>query len=1028
MLELYGIKKDYPTGGGKVEALKGIDLKFRDREFVAILGPSGCGKTTLLNIIGGLDHYTEGDLVINGRSTKEFKDRDWDTYRNHSIGFVFQSYYLIPHQTVLSNVELALTLSGVSRAERKKAAVKALEDVGLGSQVKKKPAQLSGGQMQRVAIARALVNDPDIVLADEPTGALDTETSIQIMEMLKKASEDHLVVMVTHNPELAQTYATRIIKILDGRIVDDSAPISDEEERAMKEGAPAGDETLAGEDAAEEGAASGNIAADKAAKKDGRRKKKPSMSLLTSMLLSVNNLFTKKGRTILTSFAGSIGIIGIALIYSVSAGTNRYIDQVQEETLASYPITIENRHTDLNELLNNILGKANEGQKHERDAVYLRVAMYNMVNTINSTAVNENDMKSFKNYLLEQVSDDNSKYGKNITGLSYTYAMDVLTYVKDPEGNIIRSDSTELMTELFSRFFGTDMTARTETQTSSSSSTLMSLMSSSSSSRSDMWQELLSGVKGETVSDIVKDQYDVVYGEWPTAHDQVVLVVNSNNEVSDLVLYALGLKTRADIEKIMDAAYYGEELELPSEKWSYEELCNIRFKLILNSDCFVKDENTGTYVDLRETDAGLKLLYNNGVDIKICGIVRPKDDAISPMFRGTIGYTYKLTEYIIDQTSETEVAKAQRDDPDTDIFTGLPFSSSVNTLDDAEKIRVFGNYVNGLSTAGKAAAFIRIMSLPSDEQIGMAVDSMLAGMTKDDIIEAFISEGTAGGLISEEEIRRYMDNMSEDDIKELFKSYAVEQFKVRFAEEVKQQYAGKSDEELAEMFTAMLSMLPDEEFAALYDTALEFSTATYEDNLAKLGSVDPDDPETINIYTSSFAGKDAIKAMINDYNENRGELSKITYTDYVGILMSSVTTIINSISYVLISFVAISLVVSSIMIGVITLISVQERTKEIGILRALGASKKNVSGMFVVETVIIGFISGVLGVTLSWLLTLPINAIVHKLTKLNNLSAYLPLRTALVLILISMLLTLVAGLIPSGSAARKDPVEALRTE
>jgi putative ABC transport system permease protein len=769
MLELYGIKKDYPTGGGKVEALKGIDLKFREKEFVAILGPSGCGKTTLLNIIGGLDHYTDGDLVINGRSTKEYKDRDWDTYRNHSIGFVFQNYYLIPHQTVLSNVELALTLSGASRSERRKAAVKALEDVGLGDQIKKKPGQLSGGQMQRVAIARALVNDPDIVLADEPTGALDTETSVQIMEMLKKASEDHLVVMVTHNPELAETYATRIIKIIDGRIVGDSAPLSEEEIATYKK-----EERKAAEAAEEETRENGAEGSETPAK----RKKKPSMSLLTAMSLSVNNLFTKKGRTILTSFAGSIGIIGIALIYSVSTGTNRFIGQVQEETLASYPVTIERQHTDLNELLTNLAGNSEETVKHEKDAIYQRVALYNMVNRINSTSVIENDLKAFKNYLTQQAGNDNSKYGNSITGISYTYAMDVLAYTKDPEGNIIRSDTAELTAELLTRMFGQNMTGTTGSRTtaSSSSSTLMSLVSSSNRSSSSTWQELLSGVKGETVSDIVKGQYDVVYGEWPTSYNQVVLVVSKNNEVSDLVLYALGLKTRGDVDAIMDAAIAGDELELPSEKWSYEELCAREFKLILNSDCYVKDENTGTYIDLRDTDAGLRFLYNNGVALEISGIVRPKDDAISPMLRGTIGYTYKLTEYIIERTAGSDIAGAQRSAPDTDIFTGLPFSSNISSLDDAEKTRIFKSYAESLNTSGKAAAFLRIVTSPSDEQIGRAVDAMLEGLTREDMIEAFIQGGAAEGMIGEQELRQYLADMSEDDIKELFKTLAVEQF------------------------------------------------------------------------------------------------------------------------------------------------------------------------------------------------------------------------------------------------------------
>lgn len=1019
MLELYGIKKDYPTGGGKVEALKGIDLRFREKEFVAILGPSGCGKTTLLNIIGGLDHYTEGDLVINGRSTKQYSARDWDTYRNHTIGFVFQNYYLIPHQNVLRNVELALTLSGVPNAARKKAAVKALEDVGLGDQIKKKPAQLSGGQAQRVAIARALINDPDIVLADEPTGALDTETSVQIMEMLKKASEDHLVIMVTHNPELAEKYATRIIRMIDGRIVNDSSPVTDEELNVLKESyileetGPSGE---AGPGKEHKGRSAGN-------------KKKPSMSLLTSMMLSVKNLLSKKGRTILTSFAGSIGIIGIALIYSVSAGTNRFIEQVQEETLASYPITIESTHMDLNELLINLAGNRDSGREHAKDGIYQRISMYNMVNSINSTSLIENDLKSFKKYLNEQTSSKDSKFGSSITGLSYTYALDILMYTKNVNGDVVLSDTSEITSRLVSKIFGTDVTAYSRTS-GTSNSTLMSLMSSSSSNSSrNTWQEMLPGINGETVSNIVKSQYDVVYGEWPTAYNQAVLVVDKNNEVSDMVLYAIGLKTAEDIDAIIDAAMSGRELDVPDERWSYEEICGREFRLVLNSDCFTKDEAAGTYSDLRKTDAGMKYLYNNGVAVEISGIIRAKDDAISPMLRGgTLGYTYKLTEYVIENISTSPAVLEQREKTDTDIFTGLPFKSNISTLDDSVKAQIFKNYIDGLNTAGKAATFLRIVTSPSDELIAQSVNMMLDGISRDDMIEMLVSGAVAQGYISEADIREYIKDMSDEDLKELVTTLVKEQFKNQYAQEVRAQYAGKSDAELAAMFDVQMAAITDEQCAVLYDTALEFSDSTYEDNLRLLGSADIDDPESINIYTATFADKDNIKKMIDAYNADKDEFTSIAYTDYVGILMSSVTTIVNSISYVLISFVAISLIVSSIMIGVITLISVQERTKEIGILRALGASKRNVSGMFIAETVIIGFVSGVLGVALSWLLILPINAIVHALSGLASLSAFLPWNTALILIGVSMLLTLVAGLIPSGSAARKDPVVALRTE
>jgi putative ABC transport system permease protein len=1024
MLELYGIKKDYPTGAGKVEALKGIDLRFRKKEFVAILGPSGCGKTTLLNIIGGLDHYTEGDLVINGLSTKKYTNRDWDAYRNHSIGFVFQNYYLIPHQNVLRNTELALTLSGVSKSERRKAAVKALEEVGLGDQLKKRPAQLSGGQAQRVAIARALINDPDIVLADEPTGALDTETSVQIMEMLKKASEDHLVIMVTHNPELAQRYATRIINMIDGRIVGDSAPVSDDEFAVLEKGLSEISENVDGEPA--------KTASESEKSVKTGTKKKPSMSIATAIMLSINNLFTKKGRTILTAFAGSIGIIGIALIYSVSAGTNRFIEQIQEETLASYPITIERSHMDLNELLTNLAGNTENAHNHENDAIYQRISMYNMVNSINNTSIIENDLRSFKKYLIEQTADKDSKYGGNITGLSYTYAMDVLVYTKNIKGDIIASDTTELTSRLISKVFGADVPTPGGSGTGSgSSSTMMSLLASSSSGSSsrNTWQEMLPGINGETVSGVVKSQYDVIYGEWPTGYNQVVLVVDKNNEVTDMTLYALGLKTQADIDAIIDAAMAGEELKVPDEKWTYEDICSREFKVVLNSDCYVKDEATGTFNDLRTTDAGLVYLYNGGIDIEITGIIRAKDDAISPMLRsGTIGYTYKLTEYVIEKTSNSPASVQQRENPGTDVFTGLPFKSSINSLDDTVKATLFKNYIAGLNTSGKARTFLRIATSPSEEFINQSVNAMMEGFDREAMIEMLASGAAAQGYITEADIREYVKNMSDEDLKQLVVSLAAEQFKNQFAQQQMAKYAGMSEDDLAAMFDASMTLLTDEQCAALYDTALEFSNNTYEDNMKKLGAVDIDDPETISLYTATFAAKDNIKEMIDEYNKDKDEFSSIAFTDYVGILMSSVTTIVNSISYVLISFVAISLFVSSIMIGVITLISVQERTKEIGILRALGASKKNVSSMFIAETVIIGFISGVLGVLLSAIFVIPINAIVHYLSGLSSLSAFLPWQTALILIGISMLLTLVAGLIPSGSAARKDPVEALRTE
>ncbi|MBR0158940.1 MAG: ABC transporter ATP-binding protein/permease [Clostridia bacterium] len=1009
MLELYGIKKNYPVGDGVVEALKGIDLRFDEKGFAAVLGPSGCGKTTLLNIIGGLDHYSEGDLVINGRSTKEYKDRDWDAYRNHSIGFVFQTYNLIPHQTVLSNVELALTLAGVSKAERREAAKRALEEVGLGSQLKKKPAQMSGGQMQRVAIARALVNDPDIILADEPTGALDTETSVQIMEILRKVSEKHLVVMVTHNRELAETYATRIIQMLDGRIISDSV-----NESAAREPAEVG---VTAPDAARAAQSADNA-------RPARRKKKPSMSVFTALMLSLNNLLTKKGRTILTSFAGSIGIIGIALIYSVSSGTNRYIDHIQEDTLSSYPIVIESKHTDISELLKSISGSREGNHDHENDAVYQRVSMYNMVNTINNMNITENDLGSFKKYLDREMADPGSKYRSSISGLRYSYDVEVLAYTKNIENNIVRSDTAELMTRVMTKFWGTDLTSAPGRTSNQSFSMLFS-----GSNNSGMWEEMLPGLNGEPVSSIILSQYDLVYGSWPSEKDEVVLVLDRSNELSDLVLYALGVKTSKEIDDTIDAAFAGEQLDTELKKWSYEELCGREFRVILNSDCFIRDESgNGRFSDIRNTDAGLRFLYNNGLPVKICGIIKPSENTSSPMLRGDIGYTYMLTDYIISKTAGSPVAEAQLKTPGTDIFTGLPFENNIAVLSDAEKAAALRTYIDELDTAGKAATYVRIVSTPTEEQISGMIEAAMAGMSREIMEEALISGAAAQAGMSEAEIRKYLDSMSDEDIFELIRTLMTERVKTEFAQAATMRLKGMTDEELAGELELMMPVLSDAQAAMLYETALEFSDTTLEDNLKAIGSVDKDVPSSVSIYTSTFAGKDKIKEMINKYNDSVEEYSVINYTDAVGILMSSITTIINSISFVLIAFVAISLIVSSIMIGVITLISVQERTKEIGILRSLGASKRNVAGMFLAETVIIGFISGVLGVTVSWLLILPLNAIIHHLTKMTALSAFLPFGAALVLILISMVLTAIAGLIPSGSAARKDPVEALRTE
>ena len=1007
MLELKNIKKDYPAGGETVAALKGIDLQFRRSEFVSILGPSGCGKTTLLNIIGGLDQYTSGDLIINGKSTKDFKDRDWDSYRNHSIGFVFQSYNLIPHQTVLQNVELALTLSGVSKAERRKRAKEALEKVGLGNQLKKKPSEMSGGQMQRVAIARAIVNNPDIILADEPTGALDTKTSLQVMEILKEISKDRLIIMVTHNPALAVQYSTRIIKILDGQITDDSAPLSRKE--------------IEQEHAAEE-----------AQRQKEKKVKKPSMSLATSFGLSLRNLFTKKGRTALTSFAGSIGIIGIALIYAVSQGTTAYIDTIQEDTLSSYPLTLQTQSMDLGALMQEFIGSARSDQEHDKDAVYQKPMVYDLVNALNSSDNIENDLRSFKAYLEDRMSDTSAENSLRnaISGIQYTYDTDLLVYTENVDGTILRSDSRELMQDLLLEYFGLDMSSMLGLSEEYGITNSMSSLSSLSPAASSMilWQEMLPGEDGKLVSPLLESQYEVVYGSWPTEYNEIVLVLDENNEIDDMALYALGLKSEEEIDAIMEAAIQQTEIEVSDEQWSYEEICDMGFKTILNSDCYALDESTGLYVDLRETDAGLKYLYDNGISLKVSGIIRPCEDTVSTMLSGSIGYISELTEYIIEQAKDADAVTAQLNDPSTDIFTGLPFRESTADLSDAQKEADFRSYISALDEAEKAQAYVDIMSLPSQEEVDAAVTQTLSAMTREDMENALYQSLSQQAGLQEEEIQEYVSAMSDEELTELFTQIAEEQFRTEYKTQVQAQMGSMNTQQLAAALDAAMETYTTTQCASYYDEILLFSDSSYEENLQKLGYVDLEEPASINLYASSFENKDVIEQAIADYNEAVTDLEQIQYTDYVGLMMSSVTSIINAITYVLIAFVAVSLIVSSIMIGVITLISVQERTKEIGILRAIGASKRNVSSMFNAETLIIGFTSGVLGVLLTHLLCIPVNMILHHFTGISALNAYLPPSVAVVLILISMALTLFSGIIPSRSAAKKDPVVALRTE
>ena len=1000
MLELKNIVKEYPAGGQPVEALKGVSLQFRESEFVSILGPSGCGKTTLLNIIGGLDQYTSGDLVINGRSTKDYKDRDWDAYRNHSVGFVFQSYNLIPHQTVLQNVELALTLSGVSKAERRRRAKEALERVGLGSQLKKRPSEISGGQMQRVAIARAIVNDPDIVLADEPTGALDTETSVQVMEILKEISKDRLIVMVTHNPELAQRYSTRIVRMLDGQVTGDTAPLTPEE--AQKERAA-------------------SVKKDEAA----RKAKRPSMSLWTSFGLSLKNLFTKKGRTALTSFAGSIGIIGIALIYAVSQGTTAYIDAVQEDTLSSYPLTLQSQEMDLGSLMEEFIDAAQSTDEHQLDGVYQKPMIYDMVNALSSSETIENDLASFKTYLEQRLKDPEDPLYNAVSGVQYTYDPQLLVYTENVDGDILLSDSQELMEDLLQEYFSIDMAAMSDLRSSYGMDSLASSMGGGSMV---LWQEMLPGDDGALISPMLEDQYDLVYGSWPNDYNEVVLVLDENNELDDMALYALGLKPQEEMDAIMQAAVDQTEVELEDQSWSYEEICSREYKTVLNADCYAYDEASGLYVDLRDTDAGLRYLYDNGITLQVSGIIRPNENASAHMLSGSIGYTSALTEHLAQASQDSVAIQAQMDSPNRDIFTGLPFQESTGNLTDEEKESAFRSYVSGLEEQDKAETYLAIQSLPTQEQIDQAVGQSTGSMSREEMESTLQEALTSQASLDESQVEDYIAAMSDEELSDLFTQMAEEQFKAQYAAQVQQQLAAMEPAQMAAALDAAMDTYTTQQCAQYYDEVLTFSDSTYEENLVQLGYIDLDDPASISLYAASFEDKDVIEQAIADYNETKDDLEQIQYTDYIGLMLSSITTIINAITYVLIAFVAVSLVVSSIMIGVITLISVQERTKEIGILRAIGASKRNVSSMFNAETVIIGFTSGALGVLITWVLCIPINAILHHLTGIQTLSAFLPLPTALVLVLISTALTLFSGIIPSRSAAKKDPVVALRTE
>ena len=1003
MLKLSNITKQYTLGGNTIEALRGVDLEFRENEFVSILGPSGCGKTTTLNIIGGLDRYTSGDLIINGRSTKDYKDGDWDAYRNHSIGFVFQSYNLISHQTVLSNVELALTLAGVSKKERRRRAVHALEKVGLGDQLNKVPSQMSGGQMQRVAIARALINDPDILLADEPTGALDSETSVQVMELLKEVARDRLVIMVTHNPELAQQYSTRIVTLKDGRVTGDTNPYHAEEQAPVLTG------------------------------KQARADKKPSMSFLTALSLSLTNLRTKMGRTVLTAFAGSIGIIGIALILALSAGINDYINQVQEDTLTSYPLTIQAESTDMTAMMASLMGArrdqltgaAAEGQ--DPDRVYPSTVMYDMMDSMLNAKVETNNLEAFKEYL------DNGGGGiKDMANIHYSYDFDFDIYAQDENGDIIKCDVMTLMQDAMTAMYGGDYSSYFEQMGS-----MYSAM--------EVWEELLPGEDGALIAPQVKADYQLLYGDWPQGHDEVILFVDGNNEISDLMLYALGLMPHDDMEQVMTSMSQGEPVEFGDVSWSYEDLCGLDFKLILPAEYYQHDPATDTYTDMSATAAGMDFLYNSGdtgIRLKVSGIARPLEGG-SGMLSGGIGYTSALTRFAIETTGDTEILKAQLDDPETDVISGLPFPKDTDVEpSDRQKRQDIQEHLRTLSVQNKAEAYIDLMGQPSQEYVDGVVEQQMAGMTRQ-AIEDMIVEQYAGEMgVDGDTVRGYIADMSDEDLFAKVEEAIAQAVREQYAAGVAQQLGAMSQDQLAAMLDAAADLaasplpMPVEplepwQFVYLYDNYMPptRSSSTYEDNLDLLGYVRLDSPSSISIYATTFAQKDQIADLIKEYNAGvENEEDEITYTDYVALLMSSITGIISGISYLLIAFVSISLVVSSIMIGIITNISVLERTKEIGILRAVGASKRDVSRVFNAETLIVGLAAGLLGILVSVAATFPINAVIHSLTGLDDLSAVLPAGAGAILVAISVILTVFAGLVPSRGAAKKDPVEALRSE
>ncbi len=1000
MLELKQICKEYASGADGVRALCGVSINFRRNEFVSILGPSGCGKTTLLNIIGGLDRYTTGDLVINGRSTKDYRDGDWDVYRNRSIGFVFQSYNLIPHQSVLSNVELALTLSGVSKAERRRRAVEALEKVGLGDQIRKRPSQMSGGQMQRVAIARALVNNPEILLADEPTGALDTATSEQVMELLHEVARDRLVIMVTHNPDLAERYSTRIISLRDGAVVGDSMPY-DPSQEAMAEST--GD--------------SAPVPTALPEKKTEKKAKKKPMSHITAISLSKNNLMTKKGRTFLTSFAGSIGIIGIALILSLSNGINNYINSVQKDTLSGYPIQLMAEELDMMSIMATLMESEEKKLERDPDRVYANTVMYEMLEAYTGTDTKKNNLAAFKDHL-----ESNPEFDKYATAIQYTYKTPFYIYANTEFGLKQVEPSTVFDSVIPEGMMGG----------------MSNMMSSSmmGSSPVSVWSELLSAKGSSDINSLIYEQYDLVHGSWPKEKNDLVLILNSNNEVSDMSLYSLGLKDSDEIADMMKDIFAGNmQKDYGDESYSYEEICSLTYKLLLPDDYYKYNALTGTYTDLRQNESAMNLIMgdeDSGIELRVVGIIKPNPDALSTALSGTVGYTSALTEYVIEQTNSSEIVKAQLENSTTDLVSGLPFiTGEEKELTPAEKKQAFSDHVAKLTEAQKAELMMTIAKTPSEEQLAAAVMQILAQYptteAKRAAIIAMLSEQQE---IDEETAKTYIEKMTPEQIDEQMQSIAVMMATKMHEAQVDAQMGALPQAQKAAMLDAMLQSADEATLASYYDefTPAKYSEYTHKQLLEKVGYVDFESPSGINIYASTFEDKDSIADLIAKYNDSVEEKDKISYTDIVAIAMSGISTIINVISYVLIAFVSISLVVSSIMIGIITYISVLERTKEIGILRAIGASKSDISRVFNAETLIVGFVSGLIGITATILLCIPANAIIQGLSGINNISAQLPPVAAAILVAISMLLTFIAGLVPSKIAAKKDPVVALRSE